>query len=97
MGDPACDVPTASTLPLPAGAGPGHGASWEAAFRGGGCGWRLRWSLAAEMSPKAWGPVSSEEGEPGGPLGPGRHFTDGGFSACPAHGAESSQRSPGVA
>ena len=58
VGDAACDGPPPPRRPLPAGAGPGRGASAEAAFWGGGCRWRLRWSLAAEMSPEAWGPVS---------------------------------------
>ena len=62
--------PTAPRWPLPAGAGPGCGASAEAAFWGGGCRWRLRWSLAAEMSPEAWGPVSSDDREPGRLSGP---------------------------
>lgn len=97
VGDPACDGLTAPTLPHPAGAGPGVGASAEEAFWGGGCRWKLRWSLAAEMSPEAWGPVSSDDGEPGRPSWLGQHFTDGGFSARPVRGAESSQRSPGVA
>ena len=70
MGDAACDGPPPPRWPLPAGAGPGCGASAEAAFWGGGCRWRLRWSLAAEMSPEAWGPVSSDDREPGRLSGP---------------------------